>query len=60
MQAPEGNVDGLERVHQHVPEEEQQDPGRERVEELAQGRSGRAHLAQREPDQDGHAGDKAE
>ena len=60
VEVPEGCIQRLVRVHEHVPDEEQQNPDGDGVEELAKARPGRAQPAQGQPEQDGHTGDKAE
>src|SRR5262249_9591768 len=60
VEAAEGRIQGLPCAGEDVPEEKQQDPDCEGVEELAEARPGRVQPAHGQPEQDGHAGDEAE
>ena len=60
MQSAQGAIQRFVSVGEHVPDQEQQNPDCQRVEELAQAPPGRARLAQRQPEEDGHAGDGSE
>jgi hypothetical protein len=60
VQPAKCRLKGLEGVCEYVPDEEQQNPDREGVEELAQASPRLAEPAHGKPEQDGHAGDTAE
>jgi hypothetical protein len=60
VEAPEGSIEGVVRVREHVPDQERQDPDRGGGKELAKARPVGAQLAEGQPEQDGRPGDEAE